>query len=115
MGMRPFVPVVTVVPLITFAIWYVTASGFIPSGSTSFLFAFERMIAVLVIACPCALGLATPTAVMVGSGLGLNRGILFKKGSALENISRLDMVLFDKKAAWDNDRTCPQNSERTTA
>jgi Cu+-exporting ATPase len=91
-----FVPVVTAVSLITFAIWYVTAPGFIPSGSTPFLFAFERMIAVLVIACPCALGLATPTAVMVGSGLGLNRGILFKKGSALENISHLDMVLFDK-------------------
>ncbi|WP_020588669.1 heavy metal translocating P-type ATPase [Desulfobacter curvatus] len=91
-----FVPVVTAVSLITFAVWYVTAPGFIPSGSTPFLFAFERMIAVLVIACPCALGLATPTAVMVGSGLGLNRGILFKKGSALENISHLDMVLFDK-------------------
>ena len=91
-----FVPVVTAVSLITFAIWYVTAPGFIPTGSTPFLFAFERMIAVLVIACPCALGLATPTAVMVGSGIGLNRGILFKKGSALENISRLDMVLFDK-------------------
>ena len=54
------------------------------------------MIAVLVIACPCALGLATPTAIMVGSGVGLSRGILFKKGSVLENISRLDMVLFDK-------------------
>jgi len=91
-----FVPVVTAVSLITFAIWYLTAPGFIPSGSTPFLFAFERMIAVLVIACPCALGLATPTAIMVGSGLGLNRGILFKKGSALENISHLDMVLFDK-------------------
>ena len=91
-----FVPVVTVVSLLTFTIWYVTASGVIPSGSTPFLFAFERMIAVLVIACPCALGLATPTAIMVGSGIGLNRGILFKKGSALENISRLDMVLFDK-------------------
>ncbi|MGD9823072.1 heavy metal translocating P-type ATPase [Desulfobacter sp.] len=91
-----FVPVVTAVSLITFAIWYLTAPEFIPSGSTPFLFAFERMIAVLVIACPCALGLATPTAVMVGSGIGLNRGILFKRGSALENISHLDMVLFDK-------------------
>jgi Cu+-exporting ATPase len=54
------------------------------------------MIAVLVIACPYALGLATPTAIMVGSGVGLNRGILFKKGSVLENISKLDIVLFDK-------------------
>jgi len=91
-----FVPLVTVVSLITFAVWYITAPTFIPSGSTPFLFAFERMIAVLVIACPCALGLATPTAIMVGSGLGLNRGILFKKGSALENISHLDIILFDK-------------------
>ncbi len=91
-----FVPAVTVISLITFVIWYVTAPGVIPADSTPVLFAFERMIAVLVIACPCALGLATPTAVMVGSGLGLSRGILFKKGSALENISHLDMVLFDK-------------------
>ncbi len=91
-----FVPVVTAVSLITFAIWYLGAPSVIPQASSPFLFAFERMIAVLVIACPCALGLATPTAIMVGSGLGLKRGILFKKASALENISRLDMILFDK-------------------
>ena len=91
-----FVPVVTAVSLITFAIWFLSAPSFIPDTSTPFLFAFERMIAVLVIACPCALGLATPTAIMVGSGLGLKRGILFKKASALENIAGLTMILFDK-------------------
>jgi len=84
-----FVPVVVSIAMITFAYWYLVAG-------LSALFAIERLIAVLVIACPCALGLATPTAIMVGSGVGLNRGILFKKGSVLENISKLDIVLFDK-------------------
>jgi len=67
-----------------------------PEGYTRFLFSFQLMIAVLVIACPCALGLATPTAIMVGSGVGLNRGILFKRASVLENISKLNVILFDK-------------------
>jgi len=91
-----FVPVVVFVAIATFFIWYLLPGLASSSGTTPFLFSFERMIAVLVIACPCALGLATPTAIMVGSGVGLNRGILFKKGSVLENISRLDIVLFDK-------------------
>ncbi len=91
-----FVPVVVTLSLITFVYWYVMANGSGGSGDLTLLFAFERMIAVLVIACPCALGLATPTAIMVGSGVGLVRGILFKKGSVLENISKLDMVFFDK-------------------
>ena len=96
MASNVFVPIVVGIALSTFLYWYLFAglAGHIPS--TPFLFAFELMIAVLVIACPCALGLATPTAIMVGSGVGLSRGILFKKGSVLENISRLDMVLFDK-------------------
>jgi Cu+-exporting ATPase len=84
-----FVPAVVLVALITFAVWYgLTTVGF--------LFAFKMAIAVLVIACPCALGLATPTAIMIGSSVGLSAGILFKKSSALENISRLQVLLLDK-------------------
>ena len=64
--------------------------------SSDFLTAFRFAIAVVVIACPCAMGLATPTAIMVGSGIALRRGILVKKGSALENISRIQVLLLDK-------------------
>ncbi|MCP3899919.1 MAG: heavy metal translocating P-type ATPase, partial [Desulfobacteraceae bacterium] len=91
-----FVPAVVLTSILTFCIWYFYADLTSLTETTRFLFSFELMIAVLVIACPCALGLATPTAIMVGSGVGLNRGILFKKGSVLENISKLDIVLFDK-------------------
>jgi Cu+-exporting ATPase len=84
-----FVPAVVILALLTFAVWFWL-------NGTTFLFAFKLAIAVLVIACPCALGLATPTAIMVGSAIGLSRGILFKRASALEQVSRLDIVLFDK-------------------
>lgn len=84
-----FVPTVVSISLISFAIWFLVKG-------MAFIFAFTIMISVLVIACPCALGLATPTAIMVGSGIGLRRGILFKKASTLENISKLQMILFDK-------------------
>jgi Cu+-exporting ATPase len=90
------VPIVVVVALITFGVWFWVIDFTPPVDSTVFLFAFRQMIAVLVIACPCALGLATPTAIMVGSGIGLSRGILFKRGSVLENVSKLDVLLFDK-------------------
>jgi Cu+-exporting ATPase len=73
----------------TFVIWFAVLSS-------DFLTAFRFAIAVLVIACPCAMGLATPTAIMVGSGIALGRGILVKKGSALEIISRLNILLLDK-------------------
>lgn len=91
-----FVPVVVSVALMTFFLWYLVIEYPAPPGVTRFLFAFQLMIAVLVVACPCALGLATPTAIMVASGVGLNRGILFKRASVLETISHLDIVLFDK-------------------
>jgi Cu+-exporting ATPase len=84
-----FVPVVVGIAILTFLAWYGLAGA-------GFLFAFKMAIAVLVIACPCALGLATPTAIMVGSSIGLSAGILFKKASVLENISRLQVVLLDK-------------------
>jgi Cu+-exporting ATPase len=84
-----FVPLVMLLSAATFALWYV-------AFSSDFLTAFRFAIAVLVIACPCAMGLATPTAIMVGSGIALGRGILVKKGSALETISRLNVLLLDK-------------------
>ncbi|MDQ7092106.1 heavy metal translocating P-type ATPase [Desulfosporosinus sp. PR] len=84
-----FVPTVVSIAVVTFLIWYFLVHG-------SFVFALTAGIAVLVVACPCALGLATPTAVMVGSGVGLNRGILFKSAAVLEGISKLEAVGFDK-------------------
>lgn len=84
-----FVPTVVSLSVLTFLIWYFVIHQ-------SFVFAFTAAIAVLVIACPCALGLATPTAIMVGSGVGLNRGILFKSAAVLESISGLRAIGFDK-------------------
>lgn len=84
-----FVPAVVAIALLTFYIWY----GLVNS---SFVFALTAAIAVLVIACPCALGLATPTAIMVGSGVGLNRGLLFKSAAVLEAISAIQAIGFDK-------------------
>ena len=84
-----FVPVVCCIALLTFGVWYGLAQ-------VEFLFAFKLAIAVLVIACPCALGLATPTAIMVGSAVGLSAGILFKRASVLEQVSRLQVLLLDK-------------------
>lgn len=85
-----FVPIVIFIASITFAVWY-----FIPEEG-SFSLALVNFISVLVIACPCALGLATPTAIMVGTGLGAQSGILIKGGEALESIHRLTKVIFDK-------------------
>ena len=84
-----FVPIVVGLSFITFIAWYFPAHS-------GFLFAFQMAIAVVVIACPCALGLATPTAIMVGSSVGLEMGILFKKATVLERISALDVLLLDK-------------------
>ncbi len=85
-----FVPIVFGVAFITFAVWY-----FIPSDA-NFSRALINFVSVLVIACPCALGLATPTAIMVGTGLGAQSGILIKGGETLEKIHRLSVVVFDK-------------------
>ncbi|KWT87417.1 heavy metal translocating P-type ATPase [Candidatus Magnetominusculus xianensis] len=85
-----FVPVVILIALITFALW------FFLGAEPSFNRAMMNFIAVLIIACPCALGLATPTAVMVGTGKGAERGILIKGPEALERAHKIQVVAMDK-------------------
>ncbi|GAB4161008.1 MAG: heavy metal translocating P-type ATPase [Candidatus Promineifilaceae bacterium] len=83
-----FVPVVISLALLTFVIWLAAGAGFTA--------ALVRLVAVLVIACPCAMGLATPTSIMVGVGKGAEYGILFKDSAALEQAQRLTAVALDK-------------------
>lgn len=85
-----FVPVVIGISLVTFAIWY----GFGPDPALKF--ALRNFVAVLIIACPCSLGLATPTAIMVSTGKGAEMGVLIKNGESLEAMCRLTSVVFDK-------------------
>jgi len=83
-----FVPIVLGISLATFSFWLLLGMGF--------PFALTTMVSVLIIACPCALGLAVPTAVMVGSGIAAQNGILIKTSRALETARQIDTVLFDK-------------------
>ena len=85
-----FVPVVIVIALITFLVWLFIG------GHNSFSQALVNFVAVLIIACPCALGLATPTAIIVGSGLGASNGILIRNGESLELAQNISTIIFDK-------------------
>lgn len=83
-----FVPIVIVIALLTFGIWFFMGD--------SVEFAMARAISVLIISCPCALGLATPVAIMVGTGRGAKEGILYKNAETLENLCHIDTVVLDK-------------------
>lgn len=83
-----FVPIIIAIAMCTFVTWYIYGA--------SFDMAFNFAICVLVISCPCALGLATPTAIMVGSGCGAKHGILFKSAASIEKIKAIDTIILDK-------------------
>jgi len=95
-----FVPFVILFALITFTFWMIFGKDFINShpdiNSTQLSYSIERAIAILVISCPCALGLATPVAIMVGSGKAARNGILFKNAEAIEETGKISYVIFDK-------------------
>jgi Cu+-exporting ATPase len=91
-----FVPAVIGIAMITFLVWYFIIPLPANSELTVFTRALINMVAVLVIACPCAMGLATPTAVMVGTGKGAENGILLRSGEALERAGKIDIVVLDK-------------------
>ncbi len=94
---RVFVPIVIAVAALTFTLWLIFDPTPVSTHETTGITrALINMVAVLVIACPCAMGLATPTAIMVGTGRGAEMGILFRSGEALERAGKTDVVVLDK-------------------
>jgi Cu+-exporting ATPase len=95
-----FVPAVISIALLTFVVWLLVVPRFVDASfyaaATPFVKALLAGVAVIVIACPCALGLATPTAIMVGTGKGAENGILIKSGDALETAYKIKAIVFDK-------------------
>lgn len=97
-----FVPAVVILSIVTFMVWYalvqsgVVPPSMLPDGESPATFSLLFAIASLVCSCPCALGLATPTAVMVGTGVGAKQGVLMKGGETLELASKVDAIVFDK-------------------
>ena len=94
-----FVPIVLAISVIVFLSWLIFGSSFVNglnTSTTTLTYAIERGISILVISCPCALGLATPVAIMVSNGIGAKNNILFKTASALEETGKMEYVVLDK-------------------
>ena len=89
-------PLIIGIAFASFIFWWVFGNDIAEIPTSVFAFALMAFVSVLIIACPCALGLATPTAIMVGTGQGAKMGILIKGGEVLERVEDLDTVVFDK-------------------